>query len=81
MARHVNPLNPFKDAKGFFGAFGRALWTVTGPAAVGIGRPEEPYVPPADPRCPLCAAPMAQHTIERGTGTTATRLHCPPASV
>lgn len=81
MARRRNPLNPFNETKGFFGAFGRALWTVTGPAAVGIGRPEEPYVPPANPTCPLCGALMADHRIERGTGTTATRLHCPPAAV
>ncbi|WP_317451118.1 hypothetical protein [Microcella alkalica] len=75
--RKVNPLNPWNDVPGFWGAFGRVLWRITGPAQVGIGRPEEPYVPPADPRCPMCGEPMAEHEIERGAGTTPTRLHCP----
>ncbi len=80
VTRAPNPLNPFNDSRGFFGALGPTLWAVTGPAAVGIGRPEQPYVAPADPRCPLCGAAMAEHTIERGAGTTPTRLHCPPAA-
>lgn len=75
--RKVNPLNPFLDSPGFWGAFGRVLWSMTGPAAIGIGRPEAPYSPPADPRCPLCHDAMDAHRIERGMGTTATRLHCP----
>jgi hypothetical protein len=44
---------------------------------VGIGRPEAPYQPPADPACPLCGAPMAEHRIDRGDATTPTHLHCP----
>lgn len=75
--RTVNPLNPFRDSAGFWGAFGRVAWTITGPAQVGIGRPEAPYVPPTDPRCPLCDGAMAEHVIDRGTSTTPTRLHCP----
>ncbi len=75
--RKVNPLNPFNESPGFPGAFRRVLWTFIGPAAIGIGRPEEPYVPPTHPRCPLCTALMADHVIERNTGSTPTRLHCP----
>lgn len=75
--RKVNPLNPFNGTPGFWGAFGRMMWTATGPAAVGIGREEEPYVPPADPRCPLCGEAMAEHTVARGVGTTPSRLRCP----
>jgi len=78
--RKVNPLNPFLESPGIWGSFGRVLWSVTGPAAIGIGRPEAPYAPPVDPRCPLCDGAMARHSIERGTGTTATRLHCPQAT-
>lgn len=73
--------NPWEGQRGFWAAVNRFFYPVAGPAAVGIGRPEEPYVAPADPRCPLCGAPMAEHVIERGVGTTSTRLHCPPAAV
>ncbi|MEJ3403975.1 hypothetical protein WDJ51_04460 [Rathayibacter sp. YIM 133350] len=52
--------------------------TFTGPAAVGIGRPEEPEVRPADPDCPLCGKPMSLHRIERHANQRIpTKLHCP----
>ena len=72
-----NGMNPFVGQKGFWARVNRIAYTFTGPAAVGIGRPEEPYVAPADPTCPLCGSLMAEHEIERGSGTTSTRLHCP----
>ena len=79
VARTRNPLNPFNDTPGFWGAFGRLMWKATGPAAVGAGRVEEPYAPPADPACPLCGRLMAEHTVARGQGTTPSRLRCPAA--
>ena len=78
--RKVNPLNPYNEAPGLWGGFRRVLWTFMGPAAIGIGRPEAPYVPPVDPRCPLCAELLADHVIERSAGRTPTRLHCPSAA-
>jgi hypothetical protein len=69
--------NPWKDVPGFWARVNRFLYPFAGPAEVGIGRPEEPYRPAPDPSCPLCGAPMAEHRIERGDASTATRLHCP----
>ena len=56
----------------------RGLLPWMGPAQVGIGRPEAPYVPPADPVCPICGRPLAEHTFERGHDQfSPTRLICP----
>ncbi|GAA1965810.1 hypothetical protein [Agromyces allii] len=76
--RGLNPLNPFLGKRGFYNAFNRMIFRFTGPAQVGIGRPEAPYVPPADPRCPLCGGPMAAHDIDRSGERT--QVHCPPAA-
>ncbi|WP_419817579.1 hypothetical protein [Glaciibacter flavus] len=52
--------------------------TFTGPAQVGIGRPEAPEVRASDPDCPICHRPMSQHRIERfADPRTPTRMHCP----
>ncbi|GAA1060886.1 hypothetical protein [Agromyces bracchium] len=69
--------NPWKGVPGFWSRVNQFLYPVAGPAQVGIGRPEAPYVPPADPTCPLCGALMAEHRIDRGDATTPTHLHCP----
>ncbi|WP_227820205.1 hypothetical protein [Agromyces aureus] len=76
--RGLNPLNPFIGKPGFYNAFNRMIFRFTGPAQVGIGRPEAPYVPPADPRCPLCGGLMAAHDIDRSGERT--QVHCPPAA-
>ncbi len=68
-------MNPFDGRPGFLNNLNRIVFTFTGPAQVGIGRPEAPYVPPADPSCPLCGQPMSRHRIDR-TGER-TQLHCP----
>ena len=58
----------------------RGLFPFMGPAQLGAGRPETPYQPPADPRCPVCGRSMASHVIERtGDQYHATRLICPVA--
>lgn len=69
--------NPFKGKPGFWNRVNRVVYTFTGPAQVGIGRPEEPYVPPADPVCPVCSRLIAEHDIRRGDATTRTQLNCP----
>ena len=71
-----NPMNPFDQKPGFFNRLNRIVYTFMGPAQVGIGRPEAPYVPPADPRCPLCGRLMDEHVIDRSAERT--KLHCPP---
>ncbi|CAD5991273.1 conserved protein of unknown function [Agreia sp. COWG] len=68
-------MNPYVGKTGFFNNLNRIVYSFTGPAQVGIGRPEAPYEAPADPRCPLCGNPMSQHEIDR-TGER-TQLHCP----
>jgi hypothetical protein len=58
----------------------KGLFPYMGPAQLGAGRPEAPYRPPADPRCPVCGAAMAVHVIERTSDQFhATRLICPSA--
>jgi hypothetical protein len=57
----------------------RTLWPVFGPAQLGAGHPEAPYSPPADPSCPICGQPMAEHRVERTADQShATRIYCPP---
>jgi len=57
----------------------RALFPFLGPAQLGAGRPETPYAPPANPVCPICGQPMADHRVERTADQThATRVYCPP---
>ena len=58
----------------------RGLFPFMGPAQIGAGHPEEPYRRPVDAACPICGRPMADHVVERSTGSTrATRLICPVA--
>ena len=71
--------NPYAGQPGFWNRLNRIFFHFTGPAQVGIGvgRTEAEYVPPADPTCPICGKPMADHRVERGTATVPTRVHCP----
>lgn len=56
----------------------KALFPYLGPAQLGpFGEPPLPTVE-AKP-CPLCGAPMSEHTFERSQDRTATRMHCPVA--
>lgn len=68
---------PFDTTPGLWGRINRFMYPIAGPASLGAGHPEEPYQPPADPRCPVCGEPMADHTIIRGTGNRSTSLECP----
>ncbi|WP_396656430.1 hypothetical protein [Microbacterium sp.] len=68
---------PWDGQRGFWAAWNRLVFQIEGTAQ--LGDPNEPaYVPPADPRCPLCAAPMDQHRIHRVPGKS-TSMTCPPA--
>ena len=73
--------NPYIGLPGFWNGWNRFVYNFSGAAQVGIGRgrKEAPYVAPADPKCPLCGASMSEHRIERSSGLTPTRLHCPAA--
>ncbi|MCD2443171.1 hypothetical protein LQ757_12885 [Agromyces sp. SYSU K20354] len=64
---------------GFWNRVNRVVYTFTGPAQVGIGlgKIEAPYVPPADPACPICNELMADHVVRRGDANTPTHLICP----
>lgn len=49
-----------------------------GPAARGAGYVEGPEKRPANPSCPECQRPLAEHTIERSLNQhTPTRMYCP----
>jgi hypothetical protein len=77
--RRRDPLNPFQGRPGVFNRIASVAFRFTGPAAVGIGRKEEPYQPLVDPSCPLCGAPMSGHTIDRSGPRP--QLYCPPQAV
>lgn len=68
-------MNPFEGKPGIINNLNRIAYSFAGPAQVGIGRPELPYVAPTDPRCPLCGARMDLHIIDRSGERT--QLHCP----
>ena len=68
-------------AGGFLGWYARVnekLIRVAGPAQLGAGHPEGPDVRSAGAACPICGAPMTEHTVLRADGQRdATRLICP----
>ncbi|MBD8012961.1 hypothetical protein AB0O65_05675 [Microbacterium sp. NPDC077391] len=66
-----------REAGGLYAWFNSNLIRIAGPASVG---PYEPTLPPsaaerAERACPLCGAPMNQHSIDR-TGPKPL-MHCP----
>lgn len=68
---------PYDGQPGFWAAWNRVFAQFEGPAQ--LGDPDEPpYVPPVDPRCPICQAPMKEHRIDRGGAGKSTRMTCPP---
>jgi hypothetical protein len=72
--------NPFENATGFWGRVNRFLYPIAGPASLGAGHPEAPYVPPADPACPVCGRPLAEHSIIRRGDNRSSSLECPTAA-
>ncbi len=67
---------PYDDRPGFYAAMQRFFYQFEGTA--DLGDPDEaPYVPPADPKCPICRASMKDHRIDRGGPGKPTHLRCP----
>lgn len=61
---------------GFGNAVRRLLYQFEG--AAQLGDPNEPaYVPPANPKCPVCSEPMKDHSVARGGPGKPTHLRCP----
>jgi hypothetical protein len=54
----------------------RSLFPYLGPPPLGPFN-EEPLPPTGPKACPICAHPMDEHSIVRGDGRVATRIHCP----
>jgi hypothetical protein len=75
--RKAKARNPFDGAPGFWGRINRLLYPIAGPASLGAGHPEAPYVAPADPACPVCGRLMADHTIVRRSDNRSSSLECP----
>ena len=66
-----------REAGGWYAWFNTTLIRMAGPAAVG---PYETTPPPTDAEraergCPLCGAPIAQHTFDRSGPKPL--MHCP----
>lgn len=76
-APKIKASTPFDDDPSFFGRLNRFMFPIAGPASIGAGHAEDPYVAPLDPACPVCGRAMAQHVIQRSGGNVATRLICP----
>jgi hypothetical protein len=53
-----------------------ALIPYIGPPPLGPYN-EAPLPPSAEKACPICGHPMAEHTFDRSTDHTATRMYCP----
>ncbi|MEV7633249.1 hypothetical protein AB0N64_12665 [Microbacterium sp. NPDC089318] len=74
---HVPFRARIREAGGLYAWFNTNLIRFAGPASVG---PYEPTLPPsaeqrAERACPLCGAPMNQHTIDRSGAKPL--MHCP----
>lgn len=69
--------SPYDGVPGFYAAMQRFFYQFEGTAQ--LGDPNEPaYVPPADPKCPVCSVSMREHRIDRGGPGKPTHLKCPP---
>ena len=69
--------NDFAGGGGFFNRLNRRLFPWLGPPP--LGPYDQPVPEPARERaCPLCGAPMSQHT--KGVGDGRTLLYCPEAA-
>ena len=70
--------SPWDGQPGFWAGWRRLLYQFEGPAQLGDPN-EPPYVPPANPTCPVCHQPMKKHHIDRGGPGKRTHLRCPSA--
>ena len=68
--------SPWDGQPGFWAAWRRFFYQFEGPSQ--LGDPNEPaYVPPANPKCPICSMPMDEHRIDRGGPGKPTHMKCP----
>ena len=67
---------PWDGQPGFFAAWRRFFYQFEGTSQLGDPN-EPPYVPPENPRCPVCSELMRDHRIERGGPGKPTHLRCP----
>lgn len=61
---------------GAYAAVQRFLYQFEGPAQLG-DRDEPRYVPPADPKCPVCGQSLTLHRFDRGGPGKPTHMKCP----
>nr|WP_249290901.1 hypothetical protein [Leucobacter manosquensis] len=67
---------PWDGQPGFWAAWRRFFYQFEGTAQ--LGDPNEPaYVPPANPKCPICRHPMSDHQFDRGGPGKPTYVKCP----
>lgn len=78
--RHLWHKTPYDGVPGFYAAFQRFLYQFEGPAQLG-DRNEPAYVPPADPKCPVCRQSLELHRFDRGGPGRPTHMKCPPSPV
>ena len=68
---------PWDGVPGFWAAWQRFFYQFEGTSQLGDPN-EPPYVPPADPKCPLCSISMQDHRLTRSSNPSEpTRLICP----
>lgn len=68
--------SPYDGVPGFAAAIKRFLYQIEGPSQLG-SRNEPAYVPPADPKCPVCHQSVKDHRFDRGGPGKSTALRCP----
>ena len=69
--------SPFAGKTGWWNRVNRRLYPVFGPAQVTRSDRHVPEPVRTERACPLCGRPMSEHTIERGTPSQPSYLHCP----
>jgi hypothetical protein len=69
--------SPFAGKSGWWNRVNRRLYPVFGPAQVTRSDRNVPEPERSGSPCPVCGRPMTEHTIERGTSSQPSRLHCP----
>ncbi|MBL5974763.1 MAG: hypothetical protein D3X82_13635 [Candidatus Leucobacter sulfamidivorax] len=74
--RHLWHRTPYDGVPGLYAALQRFLYQFQGPSQLG-DRGEPPYVPPPDPKCPMCKQPMQDHRFDRGGPGKPTYMKCP----
>lgn len=67
--------SPYDGVPGIGAAIKRFLYQIEGPSQLG-SKNEPAYVPPADPKCPICNQSVKDHRFDRSEGRS-TAVRCP----